>query len=89
MAMGADGIDRGTPMFAFASKSASETKVSGRGTQSLVRTGLDLGAVMGTAGGAVGGKGGGHDVAAGATIPAGQEEAFIAEADRIVGEQLG
>jgi len=89
MAMGADGIDRGTPMIAFASKSASETKVSGRGTQSLVRTGLDLGAVMGTASGAVGGKGGGHDVAAGATIPAGQEDAFIGEADRIVGEQLG
>jgi RecJ-like exonuclease len=38
---------------------------------------------------AVGGDGGGHDVAAGATIPAGTRGEFLAAADRIVGEQLG
>jgi RecJ-like exonuclease len=43
---------------------------------------------MGEASAAVVGKGGGHDVAAGATIPAGRETEFVAEADRIVGEQL-
>jgi RecJ-like exonuclease len=37
---------------------------------------------------AVGGDGGGHDVAADATIPTGTREEFLAEADRIVGEQL-
>jgi RecJ-like exonuclease len=37
---------------------------------------------------AVGGDGGGHDVAAGATIPTDERDAFLAEADRIVGEQL-
>jgi RecJ-like exonuclease len=37
---------------------------------------------------AVGGDGGGHDVAAGATIPAGAREEFVARADRLVGEQL-
>jgi RecJ-like exonuclease len=37
----------------------------------------------------VGGDGGGHDVAAGATIPAGTEEAFVEAADAIVGTQLG
>jgi RecJ-like exonuclease len=36
----------------------------------------------------VGGNGGGHDVAAGATIPAGREHEFVEHADRIVGEQL-
>jgi RecJ-like exonuclease len=36
----------------------------------------------------VDGEGGGHDVAAGATIPAGDEATFIEHADRIVGEQL-
>jgi RecJ-like exonuclease len=64
-------------------------KVSSRGTHALVRAGLDLSAVMQTASRAVGGDGGGHDVAAGATIPRGEREAFVAEADRIVGEQLG
>jgi RecJ-like exonuclease len=38
---------------------------------------------------AVGGDGGGHDVAAGATIPAGAQAEFVEEADALVGEQLG
>jgi RecJ-like exonuclease len=89
MAVGSDGVARGTPILAFARKNDEETKVSARGTHTLVRQGLDLSRVMGEASEAVGGKGGGHDVAAGATIPAGQEAAFVEVADRIVGEQLG
>ena len=89
MAYGSDGVDRGKPIIAFADKNDDETKVSARGTHRLVRQGLDLSRVMGEASGAVGGKGGGHNVAAGATIPAGQEHAFIEHADSIVGEQLG
>ncbi|TYL39772.1 recombinase RecJ [Natronococcus pandeyae] len=65
-----------------------EIKVSARGTHSLVRKGLDLSQVMGEASRAVGGDGGGHDVAAGATVPAGREEEFVERADEIVGEQL-
>jgi RecJ-like exonuclease len=89
MAVGADGIDRSTPIVAFAEKSDEEVKVSARATPGLVRRGLDLSVVMGEAARSVGGDGGGHDVAAGATIPAGREEEFVAEADRIVGEQVG
>jgi RecJ-like exonuclease len=89
MAVGTSGVDRGTPIIAFARKNEEETKVSARGTPALVGRGLDLSVVMGRASEAVGGDGGGHDVAAGATIPAGEEAAFISEADRIVGEQLG
>jgi RecJ-like exonuclease len=89
MAVGSDGVDRDVPILAFASKNDEETKVSARGTHALVRSGLDLSAVMGEASAAVGGKGGGHDVAAGATIPAGQETAFVERADDVVGEQLG
>ncbi|HMB50073.1 MAG TPA: DHHA1 domain-containing protein, partial [Natronoarchaeum rubrum] len=37
---------------------------------------------------AVGGDGGGHDVAAGATVPAGTEAEFVERADEIVGDQL-
>jgi RecJ-like exonuclease len=88
MSMGADGVARDVPIVAFAEKSDEETKVSGRGTGTLVGRGLDLSVVMREAARAAGGDGGGHDVAAGATIPAGEEATFVAEADRIVGEQL-
>jgi RecJ-like exonuclease len=44
---------------------------------------------MGEASRAVGGDGGGHDIAAGATIPTGKETAFVEKADALVGEQLG
>ena len=89
MAMGTDGVDGGRPIVAFADADEGETKVSARGTHRLVRGGLDLSAAMTEAARAVGGDGGGHDVAAGATIPAGQEAAFVEHVDRIVGEQLG
>jgi len=89
MALGVEGVDAGRPIIAFAAKSDEETKVSGRGTGRLVGQGLDLSAVMSEAAGAVGGGGGGHDVAAGATIPAGREDEFVAQADDLVGEQLG
>jgi RecJ-like exonuclease len=88
MAMGADGVDDDRPIVAFAEKSEEETKVSARGTHALVRRGLDLSTVMGRAAAEVGGKGGGHDVAAGATIPAGAERAFLERADAIGGDQL-
>ena len=88
MALGVDGVNGRRPIFAFAAKSETETKVSGRGTGRLVDGGLDLSAVMTQAARAVGGEGGGHDVAAGATIPAGRETEFVDHADRIVGEQL-
>ena len=88
MSMGTDDVDRSKPVVAFAAESETETKVSARGTGALVRSGLDLSVVMSEAATAVGGKGGGHDVAAGATIPAGEARAFIDHADRLVGEQL-
>ena len=89
MAMGTDGVDADRPIIAFADADEGETKVSARGTHTLVRRGLDLSAAMTEAATAVGGEGGGHDVAAGATIPAGQESIFVEHVDRIVGEQLG
>ncbi|MFC6827050.1 DHH family phosphoesterase [Halopelagius fulvigenes] len=88
MAVGSGGISRSKPILAFAEKSDAEVKVSARGSHVLVRKGLDLSAVMREASRAVGGDGGGHDVAAGATIPKGTEREFVAEADRLVGEQL-
>ena len=89
MSMGTDGVSRDRPIVAFAEKSDEETKVSSRATGPLVGDGLDLSVVMGEAARAVGGDGGGHDIAAGATIPSGQRAAFIEHADRIAAEQLG
>jgi len=88
MAVGADGVDRGRPIVAFARTSDDEVKVSARGSPALVGRGLDLSTVMREAAREVGGDGGGHDVAAGATIPDDERDAFLAAADRLVGEQL-
>jgi RecJ-like exonuclease len=89
MAFGGDGVDRDRPIIAFAAADEGELKVSARGTAALVRRGLDLSQVMGEASRAVGGDGGGHDVAAGATIPADRRDEFLAAADAAVGDQLG
>ncbi|GAA0303577.1 DHHA1 domain-containing protein [Halarchaeum salinum] len=96
MAMGEDGVDAGVPIIAFATKAGAEgsvdgnpdVKVSMRGTPRLVERGLDLSAVASEAAAAVGGDGGGHEVAAGATVPAGRESNFVAAADAAVGDQL-
>jgi len=64
------------------------TRVSARGTKALVARGLDLAAALREGALAVGGTGGGHDVAAGATIPKGKEEKFVALVDELVGLQL-
>ena len=64
------------------------TKASARGTKSLVAKGLDLAAALREAAKAVGGEGGGHDVASGASLPKGKEEKLVALVDEKVGLQL-
>jgi single-stranded-DNA-specific exonuclease len=98
MALGTNGISCDLPIVAFASVGSAaggdvdggddELKVSARGSHALVREGLDLSTVMREAARSVGGDGGGHDVAAGATIPADEQPAFVDAVDRLVGEQL-
>jgi single-stranded-DNA-specific exonuclease len=96
MALGSEGIATDRPIIAFATKVDAdadtdenpERKVSARGTNQLVQQGLDLAVVMRDAAEAVGGGGGGHDVAAGATIPTGREIAFVERVDELVAEQF-
>ena len=57
-------------------------KVSGRGTLWLVGRGLDLSTAFREAADAVGGEGGGHRVASGATLPSGTRDRFLEEANR-------
>jgi len=79
--------DRSRPILAFAKTEDGNLKVSARGTQDLVRSGLDLADAMSRAAQAVGGVGGGHNVAAGATIPPGAKQEFLVLVDAAVGGQ--
>jgi single-stranded-DNA-specific exonuclease len=63
-------------------------RVSARGTLWLVGRGLDLSQALRESAAAVGGEGGGHRVAAGATVPTDRWNDFLSQVDRIVGTQL-
>jgi len=63
-------------------------KISARGTRPLISEGLDLSIALREAAQAVGGAGGGHTIASGASIPPGSEDRFLALLDEIIGEQL-
>ncbi len=76
------------PVLVLSQRDAGPTKVSGRGTNRLVAQGLDLAAALRAAAAEVGGEGGGHPVAAGATVPNERRTDFLAATDRIVGAQL-
>jgi RecJ-like exonuclease len=80
--------DRSMPILAFARTPEGDIKVSARGTQDLVRSGLDLSEAMSEAARPLGGVGGGHNVAAGATIPLKAREEFLEMVDAVVGRQL-
>ena len=75
------------PIIAFVD-SDDGVKVSARANRDLVDRGLDLSVVMKTASGLVGGYGGGHSVAAGATIPEEKKEEFLDIVEDIVSSQV-
>jgi len=92
MLLGTEGADRSAPMVAFAESTeysdAPKVKASARGTQDLVSRGMDLSAAIRAAAEKVGGVGGGHNIAAGATIPRDKRDEFLSLLDDIVGSQL-
>jgi len=92
MLLGSEGADRTAPMVAFAESieysDEPKLKASGRGTQELVSKGMDLSAAMKSAAELVGGVGGGHNIAAGATIPASRRDEFLGALDEVVGSQI-
>lgn len=67
------------------SAGSKKVDISGRATERLVEKGLNLAEGMYAASRAVGGSGGGHPIAAGATIPPGKEDEFLKELDRVLG----
>jgi len=82
-----DGVNRHLTIVGLAN-SEEGVKVSARGTQTLVQRRLNLARAMSEAANSVGGAGGGHDIAAGATIPEGTETEFLKHLNQLVGLQL-
>lgn len=79
--------EKGKPTIAY-SLSDKNYRISARGTKNLVSRGLDLAEGLSEASKKVGGVGGGHVIASGATVPRDMLSAFLDELDAITGRQL-
>jgi single-stranded-DNA-specific exonuclease len=90
MVLGSGEIPSDLPIVAFANAidDRNKVKVSARGTRDQVNRGLDLAVAVKLASEKVGGVGGGHNIAAGATIDCGKEEAFLLEIEKLIREQM-
>ena len=80
-------FDREKPLLSLVRKD-DELHVSCRGNQYLVAQGLDLGRAMRESAEQLGGHGGGHQIASGATIAAEKEKEFLALVDQLLSTQL-
>jgi RecJ-like exonuclease len=80
-------LDINKPLLSIARKN-DEIHISCRGNQYLVSKGLDLGYAMKEASTKLGGHGGGHAIASGATIAREKEEEFLNLIDKIISKQL-
>ena len=80
-------LDREKPLVSIV-RNDNELHVSSRGTQYLVEKGLDLGFAMKEAATKLDGHGGGHKIAAGATIDSDKEDEFLEILDDIFSKQL-
>ncbi len=80
-------LDPKRPVIVF-SEGSGPVKVSARGTLRLVASGLDLATACRIAAQGVGGEGGGHRVAGGATVPVGTREKFLEIANREIAGQF-
>ena len=79
----------GKPIIAYATISGEDqVKVSSRGSDPLIQKGLNLGDIMQAAAEKYSGRGGGHDVAAGAQVPIKDLEDFIKLVNDLVKKQL-
>ncbi len=79
----------GKPIVSSAASDGGTLKISARIADGTRYKGIHLGKVLQEASAAVGGSGGGHDIAAGAFIPATAEEEFLRRVDDLVKEMWG
>ena len=80
-------LDNKKPLFSIVRKE-DELHISSRGTQYLVDKGLDLGLAMKKVSRDLDGNGGGHKIAAGATIQSDKEKDFLEKTDLIISKQV-
>ncbi len=88
MLLNTEDVDKELPLIGFVHTETGEVKVSARATQDLVNRGLDLAVALTRAAKELHGIGGGHNIAAGATIPKGKEEEFLEIVEREIKLQL-
>ncbi len=87
--LGSGLVKRDKPILAFSLDEKGDVKVSGRGTKELLEKGLDLNQLMRKATEGFG-LGGGHKIAAGASIlQKGKETEFLMRAKEILKKQIG
>jgi len=79
--------EKSKPTLAY-SLSGEVYKISARGTKALVSSGLDLASSLSSSAKKFGGTGGGHVIAAGATVPREALPSFLKEVDDVTGRQL-
>jgi len=80
-------LDKEKPLLSIVKKD-NEIHVSCRANQYLVSKGLDLGLAMNEAAKKLNGHGGGHKIAAGATIDSEKEELFLETVNDIINKQF-
>jgi len=77
------------PVIAFSVVPGEEVvKISARTLDTLTSRGLNLGEIMRLAAEKYSGRGGGHDIAAGAQVPSANLDSFITSVDQLVKKQL-
>ncbi len=80
-------LDQDKPTFGL-TENGDDVDISCRATKRLVEAGLDLGKLSRKLALSSGGSGGGHDIAAGATVPKNKIDDFLDEMDKEVGKNL-
>jgi len=81
-------LDQEKPVLGLAELD-EKVDISARSTKKMVGEGLDLGDICDRLSKELGGEGGGHDIAAGATIRKGKIDTFLDMMDKEVGKVLG
>ncbi len=81
-------LDPSKPLISLALTDEGTVKVSARASNSLLKKDLNLGTIMQKAAESAKGRGGGHDVAAGALLPKGHEDSFLHAAKQLLNEVL-
>lgn len=81
-------LGREKPIVATATSDEGLIKISARATEQMAKSGIDLGEAMMKAAEKFSGRGGGHDIAAGAFLQETEEKGFLELVDEFVGRQM-